>query len=120
MTNYYFTNWGFFDLCVGKQKETFGTVIIDLCKQLGVGQVKITIMKSMQNSRMGFYIHKCFFHPKDAIIRALKQIWLTANLPCSKRLKAILILWLPKYSEHFGQLAEDIIKALSTLSLIHI
>ncbi len=53
---------------------------------------------------------------KDAVIRPLKQIWLTANLPCSKRLKAILPLWLPKYSEHFGQVAEDIIKALSTIS----
>ena len=53
---------------------------------------------------------------KDAIIRPLKQIWLTANLPCSKRLKAILPIWLPKYSEHFGQLAEDILKALSAIS----
>ena len=47
---------------------------------------------------------------KKSIIIPLKQIWLTANLPCSKRLKAILSLWLPKYIEHFGQLTEDVIR----------
>lgn len=52
----------------------------------------------------------------EVVIRPLKQIWLTANLPCSKRLKAILSLWLPKYIEYFGPLAEEIIKALLTLS----
>ncbi|HOZ62652.1 MAG TPA: hypothetical protein PK914_11075 [Smithellaceae bacterium] len=53
---------------------------------------------------------------KEGIIRPLKQVWLTANLPCSKRLKAILPLWMPKYSEHFGQLSEEVIHALSTIS----
>jgi hypothetical protein len=53
---------------------------------------------------------------KDAIIKPLKQIWLTANLPCSKRLKAILPLWLPKYNDHFGQLAEEVNKALLAIS----
>jgi len=32
---------------------------------------------------------------QEVILKPLKQIWLTANLPCSKRLKAILPLWLP-------------------------
>ena len=34
---------------------------------------------------------------REVILKPLKQIWLTANLPCSKRLKAILPLWLPGY-----------------------
>jgi len=53
---------------------------------------------------------------KDSVIRPLKQIWLTANLPCSKRLKTILSIWLPKYNEHFGQLTKDIIKTLMAIS----
>jgi len=53
---------------------------------------------------------------KEAVIRPLKQIWLTANLPCSKRLKAALPVWLPKYNEHFGQQAEEVIRALLTIS----
>lgn len=53
---------------------------------------------------------------KEIIIRPLKQIWLSANLPCSKRLKAILPIWLPKYIEHFGELAQDVMKNLLAIS----
>jgi len=31
---------------------------------------------------------------RASILEPLKKIWLAANLPCSKRLKAILPLWL--------------------------
>lgn len=51
-----------------------------------------------------------------SVIGPLKRIWLTANLPCSKRLKAILPLWLPAYTEEFGELPRDVIKALLGIS----
>ena len=35
-----------------------------------------------------------------AILEALKYIWEKLNLPCSKRLKAALSLWLPYYERH--------------------
>jgi hypothetical protein len=31
----------------------------------------------------------------EAIINPLKKIWLAANLPCSKRLKVMLPIWIP-------------------------
>ena len=34
---------------------------------------------------------------REILLKPLKQIWLAANLPCSKRLKAILPLWLLGY-----------------------
>jgi len=34
----------------------------------------------------------------------LKTIWLKANQPCSKRLKALLPLWLPYYESRYGPL----------------
>lgn len=58
LTKSYFTCWGFFDLCVGMKKETFGTVIVDMCKYLEVDPGLITVFECMQNSRMGFYIHE--------------------------------------------------------------
>jgi hypothetical protein len=58
LTKSYFTCWGFFDLCVGMKKETFGTVIIDMCRYLEVDPGLITVFECMQNSRMGFYIHE--------------------------------------------------------------
>jgi hypothetical protein len=56
------------------------------------------------------------FYQREEILKPLKQIWLAANLPCSKRLKAILPLWLPGYSQAFTPLAPKVIKALCTIS----
>ncbi len=43
-----------------------------------------------------------------SILKPLKRIWLKANLPCSKRLKAILPLWLPGYIQTYGELQEKV------------
>jgi hypothetical protein len=53
---------------------------------------------------------------KDEIIKPLKKIWLAANLPCSKRLKTIIPLWLPGYHERFGVLPLDVVQALRHIS----
>ena len=58
LTQSYFTCWGFFDLSVGIKKESFGTVIIDLLKNLKADQGLIKIIECMQNSRMGIFIHR--------------------------------------------------------------
>lgn len=50
------------------------------------------------------------------ILKPLKKIWLAANLPCSKRLKAILPLWLPGYGQQFGTLCPEVITALLSIS----
>jgi len=55
-------------------------------------------------------------YQNDAIRTPLKKIWLAANLPCSKRLKAILPFWLAGYVETYGQLPLDVINALLTIS----
>lgn len=38
------------------------------------------------------------------LLKPLKRIWLASHLPCSKRLKAILLLWLPYYEQEFEAL----------------
>src|SRR5512139_4064894 len=38
---------------------------------------------------------------RPSLLKSLKRIWLAANLPCSKRLKPILPLWLPGYVKQF-------------------
>src|SRR4030066_786030 len=53
---------------------------------------------------------------KESILKPLKQIWLAANLPCSKRLKVILPLWLPGYVQLFGPLPLPVVKALKNIS----
>ncbi len=53
---------------------------------------------------------------KTSVVEPLKRIWLAANLPCSKRLKVILPLWLPSYAKEFGGLSLDVVKALFKIS----
>ena len=55
-------------------------------------------------------------YQNEAIGKPLKEIWLAANLPCSKRLKAILPIWLPGYVQLFGQLSPDVTNALLRIS----
>jgi hypothetical protein len=55
-------------------------------------------------------------YQRDDILQPLKEIWTAANLPCSKRLKAILPLWLPGYSEACAPLSLSVVKALRTIS----
>jgi hypothetical protein len=50
------------------------------------------------------------------LLKPLKRTWLAANLPCSKRLKALLPLWLPGYTEFFGPLPPHTLKALHRIS----
>lgn len=49
-------------------------------------------------------------------LQVLKKIWGTANLPCGKRLKAILPLWILPYQIQFGSLPEKILKKLARIS----
>ncbi len=46
----------------------------------------------------------------------LTRIWKAANLPCSKRLKAILALWLPGYIKTYGPIPEKTAVALLRIS----
>jgi len=46
----------------------------------------------------------------------LKRIWLNANLPCSKNLKAIIPLWLGAYQEEFAPLHDSTVKLLLAIS----
>ena len=53
---------------------------------------------------------------KPSVLEPIKKIWLAANLPCSKRLKVILPLWLPSYVKEFGSLSLEVVKALDRIS----
>jgi hypothetical protein len=50
------------------------------------------------------------------VYKVLRKIWLAANLPCGKRLKPIITLWLPSYSQTFGAPDLIVIKRLQTIS----
>lgn len=53
---------------------------------------------------------------KPTILTPIKRIWLAANLPCSKRLKVMLPLWLPAYQETYGRVSAKTQQALESIS----
>jgi hypothetical protein len=65
--------------------------------------------KHKKKGRKSLYI-------KDVIVKPLKRIWLAANLPCSKRLKVILPLWLPGYIQSHGELDKEVTDSLLAIS----
>jgi len=70
---------------------------------------RFTKPKAKKRGKPTFYQH-------EAILKPLKKIWLDANLPCSKRLKVMLPLWLPGYAMLFGELSPAVTNALLTIS----
>lgn len=55
------------------------------------------------------------YDPKTILV-PLKRIWKTANLPCSKRLKAIIPLWMPGYIQTYGPISQATAAALLRIS----
>lgn len=55
-------------------------------------------------------------YQQHEFLAVLRQIWIAANLPCSKRLKAIFPVWLPGYQELYGTLPFEILKKLAKIS----
>lgn len=57
LTASYFSCWAFFDACVGPVNETVGATILEVGTAFGMHADLLRLMRLMQDSRMGFYIH---------------------------------------------------------------
>jgi hypothetical protein len=58
LTTSYFTCWAFFDACAGPANETIGTTILEVGRAFGMHSELLRWIRLMQDSRMGFYIHR--------------------------------------------------------------
>ncbi|MBF0471522.1 MAG: hypothetical protein HQL48_09110 [Gammaproteobacteria bacterium] len=59
LTYSYFFSWSTFDLCSsGAKKESFCTIVTDLCKFQKVDEGLTSLFETMQASRMGIYRHE--------------------------------------------------------------
>jgi hypothetical protein len=52
----------------------------------------------------------------ELVLMPLKRIWQAANLPCSKRLKASIPIWLRGYIETYGPISQETAVALLRIS----
>lgn len=48
--------------------------------------------------------------------QVLKDLWLTSNKPCSKRMKSMIMIWLPFYEKEYGDLAAEVKEKLHRIS----
>ncbi len=67
--------------------------------------------KTKKNKRGRKSIYK-----KSGLIKVLKRIWLAANLPCSKLLKALLPDWLPHYETTFEKIDPATLNLIEKIS----
>ena len=58
LTTSYFTCWAFFDACVGPTNETVGTTVLELGAAFGMHAELLRLIRLMQESRMGLYVHE--------------------------------------------------------------
>ena len=58
LTTSYFSCWALFDACVGPANETIGTTILEVGAACGMHPELLHLIRLMQDSRMGFYIHR--------------------------------------------------------------
>jgi hypothetical protein len=58
LTTSYFTCWAFFDACAGPANETIATTILEFGAAFGLHAELLRLIRLMQDSRMGIYIHK--------------------------------------------------------------
>jgi hypothetical protein len=58
LTGSYFTCWCFFDACVGAANETIGDAILEVGAAFGMHTELLRLIRLMQESRMGLYVHK--------------------------------------------------------------
>jgi hypothetical protein len=58
---------------------------------------------------------KKYNHP--LILEILRKIWVKTNLPCSKRLKVILSIWLPFYEYYLPEDVKDLLLSISPATI---
>ena len=54
----HFTAWAFFDAAVGIDRETIGTLILDLAPTLALQPELVSLVEHLQRSRLGLHVHE--------------------------------------------------------------
>lgn len=54
----HFTAWAFFDAAVGIDRETIGTLVLDLAPTLSLKPELVSLVEELQRSRLGLHVHE--------------------------------------------------------------
>ena len=76
---------------------------------------KLNNFKLFQKPKKNRRGRKSIYKQAD-LMKVLRKIWLTANLPCSKLLKALLPDWLPHYQQTFEPVDQNTLNLIEKIS----
>lgn len=83
LTGSYFFALAAFDMYVGLKRETYTTVMLECCKKVNANPNFMKIIRCMQDSRMGFYVHQKnddkFVYLKELYTNSLVKTQVPAN-----------------------------------------
>lgn len=54
----HFTCWSFFDAAIGPERETIGTIVLDLADNLPVSAELVWLVENLRRSRMGLFVRE--------------------------------------------------------------
>lgn len=75
----------------------------------------VRILKNRPSKRKAKPGRKAWYDP-NLILEPLKRIWLASDQMCSKRLKVVILEWLPYYEQEYGDLDDALRGQLHAIS----
>jgi len=102
-------------------KKDKNKILNEFCNICGYSRkYAIRLLNQKSPPKCNWEMQKCgpkkkYDHPD--LVKVLTKIWIATNLPCSKRLKTIIRIWLPYYPYHVTEKLEDALLAISPASI---
>jgi hypothetical protein len=103
---------------LASSKEEKQTILNELCSTCGYNRkyvIRVLNRKKKSLSPKQAGRKKKYDHPE--IITAIKSIWISTNLICSKRLKIAIPLWLPFYKGKLSEVNKELLVSISPATI---
>ncbi len=93
ITRSHFTAWAFFDAAVGIDRETIGTLVLDLAPTLALKPELTALVEHLQRSRLGLHVHEGI-RDDQVLLRELRTGIRRSTVPSSLHFGRAGELWL--------------------------
>lgn len=104
---------------VAKSRLSKGRILDEICATCGWHRKHALRALGKRAQRRGAFVRergRPRLYAQASVQKALEAIWLASNMPCGKRLKAMIPLWLPGYEALHGALDADVRERLLEIS----
>lgn len=114
----HFTSWALFDAAVGIERETLGTILLDLAPDLPLTPGFIDLLRHLTRSRLGLYVHEGGEH-ESIVLRELPTGIRKRTIATNEHVGRAGELWLarvlppphPSLGEHVSLISPYVIES---------